>query len=386
MRKSSLLIIFLVIFLDLVGFGVVIPILPYYAKSYGASAWQLGWLMTTYSLAQFIFGPFWERLSDSIGRKPVLLVSVLGSCASMTLLGFAGSLKWLFIGRILAGVFGANISTAYAYVSDVTTEENRAAGMGIVGAGFGLGFIFGPAIGGILSRYGYDFPMFAGAILAGLNFLFALIRLEEPNLNREAREANRIKRFDLANFKLSFGDRRARIAILLFFLLTFAVAQMESIFAYYMANRFSYDAQAAGFVLAIMGIVMIGVQGGMIGRLSKKYGEVKLITLGFAICAVSLAAFASMNIVMPAVVALCVLAFGHGIVHPSLSSLTSKGTAAGRRGATMGVFQSAGSLARIVGPPTAGWLYDHVAAGAPFFNGSIVLGFAFLLAMLALGA
>ena len=182
MRQSSLLIIFLIIFIDLVGFGIVIPILPYYAKAYSASASQIGWLMAIYSLMQFLFSPVWGRISDYVGRRPVLLMSLLGSSISMALLGLAGSLSWLFIARAFAGMCGANISTAYAYVTDVTSEKDRAKGMGMIGAGFGLGFIFGPAIGAVLSRYGYSFPMFVGAFMAFANFCFALVKLEEPEL------------------------------------------------------------------------------------------------------------------------------------------------------------------------------------------------------------
>src|SRR3954471_2848954 len=159
MRKSALLNIFLVVFIDLLGFGIVIPILPYYAKEFGASGWTLGWLMTSYSLMQFLIAPVWGKISDQIGRRPVLLISILGTCLSMTFLGFARSLAWLFVGRIFAGICGANISTAYAYITDITDESNRAKGMGLIGAAFGLGFILGPAIGGVLSRHGYDVPM-----------------------------------------------------------------------------------------------------------------------------------------------------------------------------------------------------------------------------------
>src|ERR1700722_13367098 len=176
MRKGSLLTIFLVVFIDLVGFGIVIPILPYYAQQYGASAWALGWLMTSYSLMQFLVSPLWGRLSDRIGRRPVLMISILGTAISMVMLGFAPSLLWLFTARTFAGICAANISTAYAYIADVTTDENRAKGMGMIGAAFGLGFIFGPAIGGILSRYGYSAPMFFGAGLAVINLVFAYFK------------------------------------------------------------------------------------------------------------------------------------------------------------------------------------------------------------------
>src|ERR1051326_1519151 len=171
MRKSALLNIFLVVFIDLVGFGIVIPILPYYAKHFGASAWGLGWLITSFSLMQFLIAPVWGRISDRVGRRPVLLVSILGTCLSMTFLGFARSLVWLFVGRIFAGIAGANISTAYAYITDITDESNRAKGMGLIGAAFGLGFIFGPAVGGLLSTHGYSMPMFAAAGLAAFNLV-----------------------------------------------------------------------------------------------------------------------------------------------------------------------------------------------------------------------
>lgn len=379
MRKGSLLTIFLVVFIDLVGFGIVIPILPYYAQAYGANAWELGWLMTTYSLMQFIVAPMWGQLSDRIGRRPVLLGSIFGTALSMVLLGFAPSLLWLFIARTFAGISAANISTASAYVVDVTSEEDRAKGMGMIGAAFGLGFIFGPAIGGVLSRYGYSTPMFAGAGLAFLNLIFAFFKLEEPPLTEEARAAHRTKRFDLKNIRNVLSEPRTRLAIGLFFLLTFAVTQMEVTFAIYLKALFGLDAQHAGELLAIMGLIMVAMQGGAIGKLSKRYGEPKLITIGFLICTVALAGFGSVTTFAAVVVSLCFLGFGHGMLHPSLSSLASKGASPDRRGATMGVFQSAGSLARVLGPPAAGLLYDRLKPNAPFLGGSVILALGFVI-------
>lgn len=373
MRKSSLLIIFLIVFIDLVGFGIVIPILPYYAQSYGASAWQLGLLMTAYSAMQFLISPFWGRLSDRIGRRPVLLMSLVATSASMIFLGLAGSLTALFVGRTLAGIFGANISTAYAYITDVTTEKDRAKGMGLIGAGFGLGFIFGPAIGGLLSRYGYAAPMFAGAGLAAVNAVFAYFRLEEPALSPEAREENRAKKFDRRSIQLALSDPRTRIATMLFFWVTFAVTQMEVVFAIYLAYRFGYDAEKAGILLAIMGVIMAGVQGGLIRRLAPRYGEAALIAVGTATCAVALVGFSYAPSILVFLLSLCLLAIGHGMLHPSLSSLASLGAHPSRRGMTMGVFQSASSLARVAGPPAAGWLYDHAGHRAPFLVASSIL-------------
>lgn len=380
---SSLLIIFLVVFIDLVGFGIVIPILPYYAQSFGASAWQLGWLMAIYSLMQFVFAPVWGRISDRIGRRPVLLLSIAGTALSMTLLGFASTLRWLFIGRFLAGICGANISTAYAYVTDVTSEKDRAKGMGLVGAAFGLGFIFGPAIGGVLAPYGYGVPMFAGAALALVNWVFAAWKLQEPGLPAEVRASHRSKRFDLSAWKDALSRPETSWSIAVFFLVTFAVTQMEVIFAIYMRALFGYEARQAGVLLALMGVVMVAVQGGMIGRLARRFGESRLVFLGTGICCVALLGFGTTRSLTLAVSTLCVLAFGHGLLHPSLSSLTSRGAAPDRRGAVMGVFQSASSLARVLGPPSAGWFYDRMAPNAPLIGGSIVLALAFLMSGLA---
>lgn len=383
MSRSALLIIFLIVFVDLVGFGIVIPILPYYAQSFGAKAWQLGWLMAVYSLMQFLVAPIWGRISDFIGRRPVLLVSLLGSAFSLTILGLAGSLQWLFIGRLLAGICGANISTAYAYVADVTTEQDRTKGMGLIGAGFGLGFIFGPAIGGVLARYGgYSFPMFAAAIMALMNFIFAFFKLEEPPLTREIRANNRSRKFSLDAIRHALSDRRPRLAIGVFFLVTFAITQMEVVFALYMGARFQFDAGAAGVLLAFMGIIMVTVQGGLIGRLSRRHSQINLIIAGCILCSLALAAFASVSSIVLVVLSLGVMAFGHGVLHPSLSSLASTGASLQRRGGDMGVFHSAGSLARVLGPPIAGFLFDRVSWRSPFYTASMILAFAVLVVFL----
>jgi len=364
--RSPLLIIFLVVFIDLVGFGIVIPILPYYARQFGASATALGWLMTSYSAMQFFFAPVWGRLSDRIGRRPVLLISMLGTLVSLVWLGFAHSLLWLFIGRTFAGICGANISTATAYIADVTAPENRAKGMGMIGAAFGLGFIFGPAIGGILSRYGYNTPMFFAAGLAALNWVFAYAKLPEPPITAELRAKNRTKRFDRTAILETFGDKRTRLATLAFFIVTLAVTQMEVTFALFMQARHGFGAQTAGWLLAYLGLIMVLIQGGLIGKLSKVFGERRLVLTGTMFMAVSLVLLAQATILPQLLIALAFLALGNGVTNPSLSSLASQGARAERRGATMGVYQSAGSLSRVLGPPLAGYLYDTKGIAAPF--------------------
>jgi MFS transporter, DHA1 family, tetracycline resistance protein len=373
-KRSPLLTIFLVVFLDLLGFGLVIPILPYYAQQFGASAWDLGLLMMCYSLMQFIFAPLWGRISDQYGRRPVLLVSIAGSALSMLALGFANSLSILFIARLFNGICGANISTAYAYVTDVTTDANRAKGMGMIGASFGLGFVFGPAFGGLLSVYGYAAPMFVAAALSSINFVMAYRTVVEPYQAPEVRMRSRSHRkVSLETWKQTFAQKNLALPIGLFFILTFAVTQMEIVFALYMQKHFAYDAKSAGILLAVMGITMALVQGLSMGKLSKMFAESKLVMFGFITCAVSLALFAIAWDAEKAGIALTIMAIGHGVLHPTLSSLTSKASKAHERGAVMGVFHSVSSLARVIGPIVAGFLYDFAFSSAPFWLGVLLL-------------
>lgn len=380
-----LLSIFLIVLVDLIGFGIVIPILPYYARSFGASATTLGWLMGVYSLMQFVVAPFWGRLSDRIGRRPVLLLSLVGTLLSQVLLGLASrwenALFWLFAGRIFAGICAANLSVAYAYVTDVTTPENRARGMGLIGAGFGIGFIIGPAIGGLLSPFGYDVPMFAAAGITLVNLVLGWFRLPEPPLTEAQRIASRsVRRWGprLAGELLSHAA--IRLPVQVFFLVTLAVTQMEATFAIFMADRFGYSAQQAGILLAVMGLSMAIVQGGLVGPVARRVPEARIIVAGTFVSGLALVIFGAASAPAGVVVALLLLAFSHGFVSPSLSSLVSRGAPDELRGSTMGIFHAAGSLARVVGPPVAGWLFDQWGPSSPFY-----LGAGFLVAASALG-
>lgn len=371
--KGALLTIFLVVFIDLVGFGIVIPILPYYARQYGASATELGWLMAAYSAMQFLFAPFWGSLSDRYGRRPILLITIFGTALGMLMLGFARSLTALFVARLFSGFCAANISTAVAYIADVTTPENRAKGMGLVGAAFGLGFIFGPAIGGALSIYGFSTPMFVAASLSMVNLAFAIAKLKEPLGNKALRAANRAKRFDRKAIKEVFGDHRTRLATGTFFVVTLATTQLEVCFAIFMLARYGLGAREAGWLLAFVGIIMAIVQGGLIGKLSKRFGEQKLVIAGAVLMCAGLVTFAfSMKIAL-VFFSLGIWAVGNGLASPSLQSLASKGAQAERRGATMGVYQSAGSLARVIGPPIAGYTYDRYGIHTPFLIAGLLM-------------
>lgn len=376
MKHRPLLTIFLIVFFDLLSFGIVIPILPYYSRTFGASAFELGWLMASYSIAQFLFAPIWGSLSDRMGRRPVLLATILLGASAMVATALAGSFFVLLLARTLAGAFAGNISTATAYIADVTDDQNRAKGMGVIGAGFGLGFIFGPALGGILSttQHGFALPILVAACLGFVNFLFAFFVLDEPERHRERENA---KRFRAAGEALA--NPRTGYPIGLFFLHTLAFTQLEVAFGFYVLWRFGYEAHGAGWLLAGMGFVSALMQGGLIGRLSKKFGELRLLPFGFLIMGLGMlgAPFAPDTLIF--VVCLLAVATGMGISSPCLSSLASKGAPASRRGAVMGIYQSGSALARVIGPPVAGLLYDRAGPGSPLLvSAGLTLGGFFL--------
>ena len=379
MLRKPVSVLFFVVLLDLIGFGIVVPVLPYYSKVFGASATTLGWLMMSYSAMQFLFSPFWGRLSDRIGRRPVLLVCTAGLAVSMVVLGMAQSLFWLFAGRILAGFFGGSISTANATMADITAPEDRAKGMGLIGAAFGIGFLIGPALGGFLSRWGYGTAALVAAGLSGLNFVFACFALREPSLTEEERAAHRNSRWMKVFWKV-VSSPSTGLVVFLFFLVTLGMAQLETSFALYLLARFGLDAFHAGLLLAMMALVMIAIQGGLIGRFVKWVGEKKLVETGGLLMAASLVAAVAAPKVSLLIPALLVYAFGYGITNPSLSSLVSRNADAGTQGGTMGVYHAAGSLGRILGPIGAGFLFDQAGIKIPFLAASAIFSAVFLIA------
>ncbi len=382
MEKKSLfkklIIIFLVVFIDLLGFGLVIPILPYYARAYGASATTLGALLGVYSLMQFFCAPLWGALSDRWGRKPILLITIFGTAAAHTLLGLAQSLEVLFIGRLMAGLFGANISTAAAYIADVTPEESRAKGMGLIGAGYGLGFMFGPAVGGLLAPYGLGIPALVAAILSLINLIFAMLVLTEPELPQDVRIQNRSRKFSFEGLRKVMTFPGTSRLIFVFFLVTMGFTQLEACFALVMQDRFGLGAKDAGLYLGFMGIIMVLLQGGLIGRLSKVFAERSLALTGLILLILALVLFSGASTLNFCIIAMVLVALGQGLQSPTLMSLVSKSSPPQDRGSVMGLYQSAGSFARMVGPPTAGMLYDHLGNGAPFMGAAFIVLLAFM--------
>lgn len=351
--RKTLPILFSIILLDLIGFGIVVPILPLIARSEQADGTTLGLLLTSYAAMQFVFAPIWGRLSDRIGRRPIMLMTVFGSSVSLLMLGLAESLIWLFAARILGGVFSANISVATAYLSDVTDESERTRWMGMVGASFGIGFLLGPAIGAGLLPLGYGAPMFFASGLAALNFLFSIFLLAEPERHHVEEEEEPVSRFELLR---THPLVRRLCAIHLFFAM--AVTQLESFFIYYALDRYGIGERSVVWIMVLMAIVMAGIQGGAMRRLAGSFGERQLLLTGSVAMMISFAAIPWMPSVGLLLIPLLTSAVGRAISHPSMMSMVSLEATPGTRGAVMGNFQSAASLARTIGPLVAGLLYD----------------------------
>jgi len=368
MKRSPLVVIFTTVFIDLVGFGIVIPVLPYYAESsrFHATPRTVGLLFASYSVMQLIFSPILGRLSDKHGRRPVLLISIIGTGIGFLILGFANTLLLLFVGRILDGITGGNISTAQAYIADITTPENRAKGMGLIGAAFGLGFVFGPAIGGILTRWGVAVPFFFAAGLCFANALLLYFTLPETVTPEHPARTSAAGGRGLGQLIHSFADRRLAYVLAIYFLFIVAFSIMTTSFSLFTMFRFGYDAQHTGYLFAYVGILAVIVQGGLIGRLVKRFGEMSLVIAGAFLFAGSLFAVPFVGPQNGGLVALLIggglFSIGNSLSAPSLTSLASKQVSGAEQGSIMGVTQSVASLARAAGPALAAVLIHSAIA------------------------
>jgi MFS transporter, DHA1 family, tetracycline resistance protein len=377
-------ILFLIVLFDLVGFGFVIPLLPFYGLHFGGTAAEVTWLMACYSLAQLFFSPLLGRLSDRLGRRPVLLVSLAFSIAAYIWLGLADALWMLFAARLLAGAGAGNIAAAQAYITDVTSPEARAKGMGMIGAAFGLGFTIGPWIGGQLA--GSDpttaalaRPAFAAAGMSALAFVLVLALLKE-SLPPEARHASAGPgRWQLARQVLARPTLRK--LLVLFFATISAFAAMETTFALWANDAFNWGPQQVGYIFLFVGLVLVVVQGLLIGPLSRRFGEARLVLAGAALIAAGLAGTPFALSLPRLLVVTALLALGMGLLNPSMNSLISRQAGSDERGGVMGVSQSAGSLARIVGPLIAGPLFALLGRDAPYYAGAVVMAGVVLLAL-----
>jgi DHA1 family tetracycline resistance protein-like MFS transporter len=389
-NRSALATLFVIVFVDLLGFGMVVRVMALYAERLGAPDGQIGWLMAGYSAMQFVFTPIWGRLSDRYGRRPLLLLSITMTAVGFLAYAVAPDFRWLLASRLFAGAATANIAIAQAYIADVTPPEGRARGMGIIGAAFGLGFILGPALGGFLSAISLAAPGYAAAALAVANGVAAFFVLPEP---AQHTVVGRRARLPALLDELGRPGIRRLIAIYLFAILAFS--GMEATFALLAAHRYGLDQRHVSWVFAFIGVIVTVVQGGLIGRLVRRFGERALLVAGLLLQGLGLLALPYADVIGSALLAVVPgagarllgmgpglaglltasvpLAFGSGLVNPALTSLLSRSARAEDQGGTLGIGQAAAALGRVAGPISATNAYDHVWTGAPYVGGAAVM-------------
>lgn len=375
-RRAPLLVVFFTVLLDLLGFGMVLPLLPFYAQDFGASPLGVTMLFASFSLAQFVFAPVWGRLSDRVGRRPVLLGSIAGAVLAYALFAFARSFTVLLVARTASGVAAANYSIAQAYVADVTPPEERARGMGMLGAAFGLGFVLGPVLGGLAGKLGYAaVPGVAGLLaLANLVLAFALV---PESLSAERRAAMAPGRWaDPNDLRRAARNRPVAALMLLFFLVILSFASMESTLGLFVEERYGFGFFETAWLFAFLGVVMVVIQGGLLGRLAKRFGERRLMLAGIACMVVGLAVLPVGRMVALLALATGLLAVGMGLQNPSTLSLISRLTDDHRQGGTLGVTRSLGALARGVGPLWSGWAFGALGPAWPFWSAAALMAVA----------
>ncbi|HXG24390.1 MAG TPA: MFS transporter [Chthonomonadales bacterium] len=398
MKRSPLVILFVTVVIDLLGFGIILPLLPLYVKQFDGTPVIAGWLATSFSIMQFLFAPIWGRVSDIHGRRPMILMSLLGSAIAFFLFGIASNLWILFVARIAAGILtAASLPTAQAYIADITPPERRARGMAMIGVAFGIGFACGPWIGGALGRYGLAVPAFFVAGMALINFIWSFLALPESlGAVRNNTSTREVVLFDLARFVRAIRSPALGPLLTLFSVATFAFALMEATFTWLVLLRFvepqhgaalgkaALEAKAAatvGPIFGLVGITAVLAQGAVMGGLAQKLGERTLVRLGALALTLTLFGIGvTTSLGLLTVLAAC-LAAGNGMLNPSLSSLVSKVADPDERGGVLGLQQGLGSFARIIAPPFGTWLLQSISIGSPYFLSGTLMGIAFVLSL-----
>ncbi len=376
--------LWLTLFFDLVGFGIIIPVLPFYASSFGASPQTVTLLSTTFSLAQFGAAPVLGRLSDRVGRRPVMLVSIAGSCISMLGLGFASARWMVVLARVVSGLCTANVSTAHAYVADRVAPVRRAKYMGLMGSAIGLGFVFGPAIGGLLSRPEHpELPFLVAAGVAGINWLMALVwlpesRRSEPQAPAPAPVAPISRSRAIVNALWGTALGWLVVVNLCFFV---AFSAMESTYALLLEAVLGWGAQETGGVFTLLGVVIVITQGVLVGRLVAATGERNTLLVGLSLLIVAFCTLGLMSVAWVAVLGSALLACGNGLTTPTINALVSRASRAGEQGYNMGLAASAASLGRIVGPANAGVAFERLGPGVPMLVSAGVVAMAALVVL-----
>jgi MFS transporter, DHA1 family, tetracycline resistance protein len=391
-QKRALKIIFFTVFLDLVGFGIILPLIPYLARQFSASPLEIGFLMAIFSFMQFVFSPFWGKLSDRYGRRPIILMSIVGAIISYLFFAFSQSLVLLFVARGMAGFFAANISAAQAYIADITTKDQRSVGMGLIGAAFGMGFIMGPAIAGLTGPIGESLGthppfgiQFSAVVAAGLNFInliLAFFMLPETLDKTQLKVYKRVGRWESMTY--IFKHHLLRSLFTIFLLISLAMALMEVMVFPFVQDRFNWDYKLASISFAYVGVIMVITQGYFIRKWIPKFGEKKTLLFGLAAMGISFLGIGLSYHIYILAIAMTLLAVGSGCMRPPIVGLASVITDDEEQGYVLGVMNSMGAVGRIIGPIVGGWLYQEYSQGMPFFASAILAAvstFLFILIM-----
>ncbi|HZO72398.1 MAG TPA: MFS transporter [Ktedonobacteraceae bacterium] len=381
-RKAPLFLMALTILIDFTGFGLILPLLPFWAQRLGANAVGIGLILTVYALAQFIFTPLLGRLSDRYGRKPVIFTSLLIGGASLAFSAIAWSFPILLLARFIGGLGASNIGSAQAVVSDVTSPQDRARGMGLIGASIGLGFVIGPALGGVLAPLGPALPFWAATGVALLNALLVLLFLPET-LNREEKKAQAepARRGLLAGITGVWRSPVVTRLIAINLIFTIAFTAMEAIFPLFTQHTFGWGAAQNGYVFTYVGFIIVIMQGGLVGQLVKRWQEQAIMLVGLVMLAAGLILLAFSAQLAMLLIALGILSVGDGAVTPLVSTLLSFASPAEAQGETLGLAQGVAGLGRIVGPVAAGSAYAIGVPATPFIAGGILVLLAAMLAV-----
>ncbi len=377
-NNKALLTIFLIVFIDLLGFGIILPLLPFIAKKYLASPLTIGILTATYSFFQFIFTPILGRLSDRYGRKKILIISQLGSMIGYLILAFANNLPLIFLSRVIDGVTGGNISIAQAYIADVTTKENRAKGMGLIGAAFGLGFIFGPAIGGVLSKISYSAPAFLAAFVSLLTIFTTYFFLKETV---DVEKATHSKKTSLnwQNIKKVLVNPSLNLLILAFFLVNLSFSSFQGIFPLYSEKKFGFGPTENGWIFTYIGILVVIIQIRLMPFLVSKFKEKKVMKAGLFLLSLGLFLLPLSKNIFLLGLFLTLLPFGNGLFNPTIQALASEEVGKLEYGEVLGIMQAFGSVGRILGPIIAGEFFSF-SVNLPFYFSFTVVFVLFLVA------
>ncbi|HEX6203360.1 MAG TPA: MFS transporter [Thermoanaerobaculia bacterium] len=368
-RRRAQAAIFVTALLDLLGFGMILPILPFYAQEYGATDFQVGVLFASYSAAQLVFAPLLGRLSDRLGRRPVLLASIAGAFLAHLAFAGAGSFAVLLAARTAAGMAAGNLSIAQAYMADVTPPGERSRAMGLIGAAFGLGFILGPAFGGALALIDRVAVPLGAAALAAINLAVASLWLPESRDLAARRRSREGRWLDPRAIGRLAADRPIVGLLVLSFLVTFCVSLMEATLALFVQARFGFGDWETSMLFVLVGVVMVVVQAGLVGRAVARWGERRLIPFGMVAMGVGLLVLGAAGAVAALAVALGLLALGAGLNNPTTLGLLSQLSGEEAQGGVLGLARSAGALARVVGPLAGTWIFARAGEPWPFWSG-----------------